>query len=127
MRRRWELAALLAGAVMMTACGGRSAAGASKPAAGPAQDVTIKGQDTMRFDPATLTVKAGSPVHLTMDDPACGDRARLHDRQPGWPEGAGQPQPNGTGQRRFHATDRGHFPVLLLRAGPQGGRAWSAR
>jgi len=74
------------GAVTLTtvaamACGGGGASAASKTttgggAAGAPQDLTIKGTDQLRFQPATLTAKANTPVHLTLDD--TGD-ALIHD------------------------------------------------
>jgi uncharacterized cupredoxin-like copper-binding protein len=62
-----------------TACGGGSTA-ASKTASGSAssapQDVTVKGTDQLKFQPATLTARANAPIHLTLDD--SGD-ALVHD------------------------------------------------
>ena len=54
-------------ALLLAGCSGGGAA-ANKPAttSGGAQDLTIKGLDTLKFDPATLTVKSGAPVHLTL-------------------------------------------------------------
>jgi uncharacterized cupredoxin-like copper-binding protein len=65
---------VLCGALLLVACGGGAAGAAGKPASGsgassaPPQRITIKGLDTMRFDPATISVKAGAPVQLTLDD-----------------------------------------------------------
>jgi uncharacterized cupredoxin-like copper-binding protein len=56
---------LLLGAALLTACAGGSQAAASKPATSA---VTVKSADTMRFDPATITVRAGQPVRLTLDN-----------------------------------------------------------
>lgn len=55
---------------LLAACSGGGGATANKPAStsGGAQDLTVKGLDTMKFDPATLTVKSGSPVHLTLNN-----------------------------------------------------------
>jgi uncharacterized cupredoxin-like copper-binding protein len=54
-------------AVVLAGCsGGGSAATKPTTASGGVQDLTIKGLDTLKFDPATLTVKSGSPVHLTL-------------------------------------------------------------
>jgi uncharacterized cupredoxin-like copper-binding protein len=63
--------------LLLAACSGGGGATASKPAttSGGTQDLTIKGLDTMKFDPATLTVKSGSPVHLTLNNTG----ALIHD------------------------------------------------
>lgn len=37
-------------------------------AGGGGQKVTVKALDTMKFDPPTLTVQAGQPTHLTLDN-----------------------------------------------------------
>jgi nitrite reductase (NO-forming) len=63
-------AATLAAASLLSACSAGASAdpkAATAPAAPPAtaQRVTVKGLDTMRFDPPTVTVKAGQPVTLT--------------------------------------------------------------
>jgi plastocyanin len=63
------VAVVLAGATLAACGGGGGGASAAKPAAGgggAAQNVDIKGLDTLKFDPATLTVRSGQPVHLTL-------------------------------------------------------------
>jgi uncharacterized cupredoxin-like copper-binding protein len=35
---------------------------------GPAQQLTVKSMDTMKFDPATLTAKAGQPIQVMLDN-----------------------------------------------------------
>jgi uncharacterized cupredoxin-like copper-binding protein len=64
---------------LLLACGGGGGA-ASKPATGGggggAQNITIKSQDTMRFDPATITVRANTPVSVTLDNSGA---ALVHD------------------------------------------------
>ena len=40
-----------------------------------AQQVTVRGLDTMRFEPAQITVKAGQPVTLTFENAG----AAIHD------------------------------------------------
>ena len=66
------LAVVLLFTAMMSACqGGGSSSGS---AAGP-QQVTIKAEDTMRFDPASVTVTVGRPGHLTL----MNDGALTHD------------------------------------------------
>jgi uncharacterized cupredoxin-like copper-binding protein len=62
---RMSLLGLIGSSLLLVACSGGGAQ-AAKPAAGGAQNVMIKGLDTLKFDPATLTVKSGSPVHLTL-------------------------------------------------------------
>jgi uncharacterized cupredoxin-like copper-binding protein len=43
--------------------------GATSPSsAGATQQVTIKGSDALRFDPATVTVKAGQPLQVTFQN-----------------------------------------------------------
>lgn len=51
----------------LTACAGRSAAAPSgdKPASS-AQAVEVTATDSMRFEPATITVKSDTPVRLTL-------------------------------------------------------------
>lgn len=69
--KRFILAGTLALLVpTIAACGNatstssKPAAAANAPAAG-AQQLTVVGSDTMKFEPATLTVKAGQPVQVT--------------------------------------------------------------
>ena len=65
-RTRTLLAITLISAVL-TACAGPSAAApaSTKPASGP-QAVEVKTTDALRFDPATITVKKGTPVRVTL-------------------------------------------------------------
>lgn len=76
MRRPIRLGAALAGLVIMVACGGGAAAPPkpATPAAG--QSVTLRTLDTFRFEPATFTVRAGTPVSLTLDN---SRQALIHD------------------------------------------------
>ena len=80
MLRRIELAALLLSAAVLVACGGAASGAAKAPSAGSAagssQSVTLKSTDQMRFEPATLTVRANSPVNLTLDNSGA---ALIHD------------------------------------------------
>jgi uncharacterized cupredoxin-like copper-binding protein len=81
MLRRLGLGVVVLATVAAVACGGRSGAAASKTttgggAAASTQDVTVKGTDQLRFQPATLTAKANTPIRLTLDD--TGD-ALIHD------------------------------------------------
>jgi uncharacterized cupredoxin-like copper-binding protein len=52
---------------LVVACSSQTSAAssASKPANSP-QAVEVKALDTLRFDPATVTVKSGTPVRLTI-------------------------------------------------------------
>jgi uncharacterized cupredoxin-like copper-binding protein len=59
---------------MLAACSGGQAS-ASKPAVS-VQNVTVKTSDQMRFEPATLAVRANTPVSLTLDN---SGSALLHD------------------------------------------------
>jgi plastocyanin len=56
---------------VLAAC---TTATATKPSDGAAsgsattQQLNVKAMDTMRFDPATLSAKAGQPMQVTLDD-----------------------------------------------------------
>lgn len=63
-------AVLLLAAVVASACQAASASGGGGP-----QKLTIKAQDTMRFAPDSVTVQAGQPVQLTLEN----DGALVHD------------------------------------------------
>ena len=66
-RREWQAVAI-AGAVLLAACGGGAgsgAAGGGDAGAGAGTSTTIVGLDTMKFNPETITVKAGAPVTIT--------------------------------------------------------------
>jgi plastocyanin len=52
----------------------RSQGNASAPPTG-AQQLTVRGLDAMRFEPAQLTVRAGQPVQLTFENAG----ATIHD------------------------------------------------
>ena len=74
MLRAFGLGTTMVALAALLACGGGGGtASASKPAAsgsGPAQEITVKGTDQFRFEPAQLTAKAGQPVRVTLDDSA---------------------------------------------------------
>jgi uncharacterized cupredoxin-like copper-binding protein len=57
--RSLVLCALAAGTIVLAACGGTSQAAETS---GPS--VVVRGLDTMRFEPDTVTVKAGQPVTI---------------------------------------------------------------
>jgi nitrite reductase (NO-forming) len=64
--RQWL--GIILSSVLLAACSGGSAtaSGGSAPSSGGPQNVALKGLDTLKYDPATVTVKNGSPVHLTL-------------------------------------------------------------
>ena len=74
------LAALALSASVVSACSGGAATAGSKPAASGGASggntVAVKSLDTMRFDPPSVTVRAGQPVRLTLDN---SRQALLHD------------------------------------------------
>jgi uncharacterized cupredoxin-like copper-binding protein len=84
MIRRIGVGALLLGTVALAACSGRAGSTGAAPGGSNAstggssavQNVTDRGTDQFRFEPASLTVRANAPVHLTLDD--SGD-ALVHD------------------------------------------------
>jgi uncharacterized cupredoxin-like copper-binding protein len=121
MMRRIELAVLLLSAVVLAACGGAATGAAKAPegstATGSSQSVTLKSTDQMRFEPATLTVRANAPVNLTLDNSGAAlihdftidsvDGQRVHVRA--------QPNSRGTGQftlpagtYQFYCSEPGH-------------------
>lgn len=65
------IAALLLTAALTTACVG----GAATASGAAGQQVTVKALDTMRFEPATVTVPAGKPVQVTL----ANDGVLIHD------------------------------------------------
>lgn len=72
--RLGALLVLSASAVALSACTGGASTTTAKPtaaAASPvanAQQVTVRGMDTMRFEPATVTVRTGQPVQVTLEN-----------------------------------------------------------
>jgi len=59
------LVALVPVVVACTASNGSQPAGG---ASGSTQQLTVKSMDAMKFDPATLTARAGQPIQLTLDN-----------------------------------------------------------
>src|SRR5205809_924136 len=114
-RQQIELGAILLAAVALVACGG--SAGASKPtssASAPAQNVTVKSSDAMRFDPSTLTVGANTPVNVTLDNSGA---ALVHDFVIDTPAFKLEAQPHGRasgtitfppGTYQFYCSQPGH-------------------
>ena len=80
MMERAGLTVLLLSAVMLAACSGAGSSDAkstgSGGAASSAQNVTLKSTDQMRFDPPAITVRANTPVSLTVDNSGA---ALIHD------------------------------------------------
>ena len=121
MLRRLELAALVLSAVVLAACsaatGGTARVTGGGGTAGGSQSVTMKSTDQMRFEPATLTVRANSPVSLTLDNSGA---ALIHDFTIDTPGGqrvhiVAQPHSRGTGQftlpagtYQFYCAQPGH-------------------
>jgi uncharacterized cupredoxin-like copper-binding protein len=118
MIRRAGFTVLLLGAALLAACSG-AGGGAAKPAgsggaASSAQNVIVRSTDQMRFDPATLTVRANTPVtiivdnsgsalihDLVIDSPAIKIAAQAHSRASGTAT-----FPSGTYQ--FYCSQPGH-------------------
>ena len=65
MTRVAAIGSLLLVSLMSVACTGGGGGGA-KPAGGGAQNVDVQGADTLKFTPEAVTVKSGSPVHVTL-------------------------------------------------------------
>jgi nitrite reductase (NO-forming) len=68
--KRSLLIGLIALLPVLAAC---TSATATKPSAGAAsgtatQQLTVKAMDTMKFDPPTLSAKAGQPIQVTLDN-----------------------------------------------------------
>ncbi len=76
MYRPLQLAMLIAATVALVACSGGGAQGASKPGAGGAAEVTVKSTDQMRFTPMNITVRANTPVRISLDNTGS---ALIHD------------------------------------------------
>jgi plastocyanin len=61
--RRWlHTAGLLCAAAVLAGCGNTAQGSGEENAGGPV--VTVNGYDNMRFDPATITVKAGESITI---------------------------------------------------------------
>jgi uncharacterized cupredoxin-like copper-binding protein len=80
MMRQLPLTVLLLSAMVLAACGGAASGAAKSPGGGSmsgnSQVMTLKSTDQMRFEPATLTVRANAPVTLTLDNSGA---ALIHD------------------------------------------------
>jgi uncharacterized cupredoxin-like copper-binding protein len=118
MVRQFGLSALLLGAVALAACGGQPATGKPAGGASSAQAVTVKSLDTMKFDPATITVRANSPVGVTLDNSGAGlvhdfvidnlGGTKVHiEAQPNQ-KATGQFTPTAPGTYQFYCAQPGH-------------------
>lgn len=98
-----------------------AAGGASAPAASPAaggQQLSVKGLDTLKFDPATLTAKAGQPITVTFQNTG----QTLHDFSMN--EGPAQPvkalaQPGQTATVTFTIDKPGTYTYFCSQPGHQ--------
>ncbi len=123
MYRRLGWGAVLILALALAGCSGRSntASSASKPsgqaAAAAPQNLTVKGLDTLKFDPSSLTARANAPIHVTLDD---NGAALVHDfviDNAGGKQFKIEAQPNGrasgdmtlpAGTYQFYCSQPGH-------------------
>jgi uncharacterized cupredoxin-like copper-binding protein len=116
MMQRIGLGVALLAIVVLVACRGSSGAGqpASGGSGGSAQSVTVRSSDTMRFNPATLTVRANTPVTVTLDNSGA---ALIHDFVIDNPPVKIEAQPNGrangtmtlpAGTYQFYSSQPGH-------------------
>ena len=69
MDRKLSLLVIVLISSLMAACAGPSAAAPSggKPASS-AQAIVVRATEMLRFEPATITVKSGTPVRLTLSN-----------------------------------------------------------
>ena len=67
MSRKFGLIVMTLIGTLVVACAGPSAAApaSNKPVSSP-QAVEVKSTDSLRFEPATITVKKGTPVRVTL-------------------------------------------------------------
>jgi nitrite reductase (NO-forming) len=53
---------------VLAACSSATASKPSDGASAATQQLSVKGMDTMKFDPPTLSAKAGQPIQVTLDN-----------------------------------------------------------
>lgn len=110
------IAAALLAVVLIAACGAPSS---QSGATADAQHITVVARDTMRFEPATLTVEAGRPVRLTLRN----EGTLVHDvtLRPGPPKSTKQIRAvasgNGTASATFIPTASGTYTFVCSQAG----------
>jgi uncharacterized cupredoxin-like copper-binding protein len=69
MNRTMGLMTLILVSLLAVACAGPSAAApSSDTSAASTQTVRVKAADTLKFEPAMITVKSGTPVRLTVEN-----------------------------------------------------------
>jgi nitrite reductase (NO-forming) len=62
------LTGLIALLPVLAACSSATASKPSDGASAATQQLSVKGMDTMKFDPPTLSAKAGQPIQVTLDN-----------------------------------------------------------
>src|ERR1051326_9051818 len=67
---RLLIAGVIAVLPVLVACTSSAAnpGGGAAPASAAPQQLTLKAMDTMKFDPPTLSARAGQPIQLTLDN-----------------------------------------------------------
>ncbi len=68
MRKQLRTILVVAGVALTTACGAASAGDQPVASTTAAQRLTVTALDTMRFEPSAITVRAGQPVQLTLQN-----------------------------------------------------------
>ncbi len=103
-RLGFVVAALLVAAMVLTACGGSSAGSGG---GGGTQNVTVTATE-FKFDPATITVKTGDKVTLTLVNKGTVDHTYVQpDLNINLKAAAGQ-----SASTTFTATKAGSYPVV---------------
>jgi uncharacterized cupredoxin-like copper-binding protein len=115
MVRQLGFGLLVLGIVALGACSGRQAS-ASKPA-GEVQNLTIKGTDQMRFEPATLTVRANVPVTISLDDSGTALDHDLTIDNIGGQKVSVKAQPHGKATGQFTPTAAGTYEFYCAEPG----------
>lgn len=67
MKRIVYLLVLVMVALFAAACGG-GGGGSDEPAAPPQERITVKAEDSFKYDPASMTVPAGADVTITLEN-----------------------------------------------------------
>ena len=118
--KRASLVSLVVLLPLYVAC---TATSASQPASGAAapsgasQQLTVKAMDTMKFDPTTLSAKAGQPIQVTLDN-SSGQIAHDFDITEGVPQPikiSAQPGQKATGT--FTIDTPGTYPYFCSQPG----------
>jgi len=114
--KRFFLAACVALLPLLVGCASGTA-NSSTPAGSSTQALTIKAQDSLKFDPTTLSAKAGQPIQLTLDSSGAG---LVHDFS--ITEGVSQPiaitsQPGQKATGTFTIDKPGTYPYFCSQPG----------